>query len=73
MLIKDYFLLLLLAKSYFWGVFLPIFNKISEKYYLGKSVFNNVNRFNHSLRMDNTVSNKIKDFPRLFALGSQIS
>lgn len=73
MLIKDYFLLLLLAKSYFWRVFLPIFNKISEKYYLGKSVFNNVNRFNHSLRMDNTVSNKIKYFPRLFALGSQIS
>ena len=72
MLIKDYFLLLHLAKSCFWSVFLPIFNKISEKYNLGKSVFNNLNRFNHSLRMDNNVSNKIKDFPRLFALGSQI-
>ena len=52
--------------------FSPIFNNISEQNGLDKPVFNNVNRLNHSFSMNNTVTNKIKHFPQLFALGPQI-
>ena len=73
MLMKDYFLPVHTVKSFHWRVFSPIFNKISKQYCLGKPVFNNVNRLNHSSPMNNTVNKKIKHFPHLFALGTEIS
>ena len=36
-----------------------------------KTVFNNMNKLNHSSMMNNTVTNKIENIPQLFALGPQ--
>ena len=52
---------------YYYKVLSPIFKNISEQIWLDKSVFNNVNRLNHSSPMSNTVTNKIKHFPQFFA------
>ena len=45
---------------------------ISEQNCLDKTVFNNVNRLDHSSPISNTVTSKIKYFPQLLALGPQI-
>ena len=37
-----------------------------------KPMLHNVNRLNHSSLLNNTVTNKIKNFHRLFALGPEI-
>ena len=61
-------------KKSYWNVVLPICNNnVSEQNCLDKSVFSNVSRVNHSSPMNNTVTNKIKHIPQLFALGPQIS
>ena len=60
------------AKSYYWNVFLRICNNFSEQNCLDKSLFNNVSILNHSSPMNNTVTNNIKHFLELFALGPQI-
>ena len=57
------------TKSYYWNLFLPIFNNFFVQYCLDKPVFNNVSRLNHSSLMNITVTNKIKHFPRVFPLG----
>ena len=54
------------------GKYLPIFNENSEQKWFDKTVFNNLNRLNHSSPMRITVINKIKRFRQLFALGPQI-
>ena len=36
-----------------------------------KLVFNDVNRLNHSSKINSTVSNKIKRFPQLFTVDPQ--
>ena len=70
--LKDYFLPLCPTKYYYYKVFLPIFNNISEQNYLNKPMFNNVNRLNHSSLLNNTVPSKIKNFHRLFDLGPKM-
>ena len=69
---QYYFFPLYPTKSYCWKVFSTISNKISERNCLDRPDFDNVNRLNHSSLMNNTVTNKIKHFPQLFVLGSQI-
>ena len=44
-------------------------NKIA----LIKLIFNSVSRLNQSSLINNTVTNKIKHFPQLFALGKEIA
>ena len=61
------------TNSYHWKVFLPIWNNISEQNCLDKPVFDIVNRLYHSSPMNNTLTNKIKHFLQLFALGQEIS
>ena len=47
-------------------------NKISDGNCLNKPTFNNLNRLNHSSKMNNNITIKIKHFFQLFALGPQI-
>ena len=70
--IKNYFLALYPTKFFHWKVFFLTFSNISEKNCLDNSVFNNVNRLDHSSLMNNTVANKTKHFPQLFSLSQQI-
>ena len=60
------------TKSYYWSLFLPVYSNFSEQNCLGKLAFNKVSKLNHFSPMNNTVSNKIKYFPQLFALDQQI-
>ena len=46
------------AKSYYWNVFLRIYNNFSEQNFLNKPVFDNVSRLNHSSPMNNTITKK---------------
>ena len=55
------------------NVFLPISNSFLGQNYLDKTVFDNVNRVNHSSPMNNTLRNKTKHLPQLFALDPQIA
>ena len=71
--IKDYFLPLCPTKFYYWKVFSPNFNNISEQDCTDKSVFSWVKRLNYSSPINNTITNKIKHFPQLYSLGPQIS
>lgn len=57
------------TKSFNWKVFSPTYNNFAEQNCFDKSVFNNVSRLNHSSPINNTVTNEIKRFPKLFALG----
>ena len=48
------------------------FSNISEKNCLDNSVFDNLNRLDHSSPINNTVANKTKHLPQLFSLSQQI-
>ena len=45
---------------------------LGEQTCLGKPIFNNMSRRSHSSLINNIVTNKIKYFPQLLALGPQI-
>ena len=60
------------AKCFYWKVFFYTFSNISEKNCLDNSVFNNLNRLDHSSPINNTVANKTKHLPQLFSLSQQI-
>ena len=61
------------TKFCYLTVFLPICNNFLERNCLDKPAFNNISVINHSASMNNTVTNKTKLFPQLFALGPQIA
>lgn len=60
------------TKLHYWKVFLPICDNISEQNCLDKLVYDNLSGFNYFSLRNNTVTNKIKHFHQLFALGPQI-
>ena len=72
-LLLQFFTTLILTRSYYLNVLLPICNNFSERNYLDKPVFNSVSRLNYSFSINNAVTIKINDFPRLFVLGPQIA
>ena len=63
------------TKSYHWNVYLLIFNNFSEQNLLHKPVFDKLSRLFFTVSSspfftdNNTVSNKIKHFKQLSALG----
>lgn len=72
-LLLQFFTTLILTRSYYLNVLLPICNNFSERNYLDKPVFNSVSRLNYSFSINNAVTIKINHFPRLFVLGPQIA
>ena len=61
------------TKFCYLTVFLPIYNNFLERNCLDKPALNNISIINHSSSMNNTVTNKTKLFPQLFASGPQIA